>query len=134
MMETLTGNAILHKAELTDIFREQWQNDCEIMTGWTDRLGRESAVVIRYRRRDCDEYNEHSRSVAAQKAKDAGHAGYSYGTCGEYVFLRYSKGPALGVFWDVYGDDFLNVGLAVRAILEAKCPMLHYVPDSRIGL
>lgn len=37
-------------------------------------------------------------------------------------FLRYSKGPGMGCFWDVYGDDFLSPELAFRAILQAPCP------------
>jgi hypothetical protein len=38
------------------------------------------------------------------------------------AFLRYSCGPAQGFFWDCYGDDFLNVALALRAILECPIP------------
>ena len=39
--------------------------------------------------------------------------------CGEW-WLRHSKGPRTGTFWDIYGDDFLNVDIA-RAEL-AKAP------------
>ena len=37
-------------------------------------------------------------------------------------YLRYSKGPGMGCFWDIYGDDFLTPELAFRAILFAPCP------------
>lgn len=37
-------------------------------------------------------------------------------------FLRYSNGPHQGFFWDCYGDDMLNVGLAFRALIEAPTP------------
>lgn len=36
--------------------------------------------------------------------------------------LRYSGGPRQGFFWDAYGDDFINVGLAFRALMEAPPP------------
>lgn len=41
--------------------------------------------------------------------------------CGEW-FLRYSKGPVQGFFWDLYGDDMLTVGFAFRAMIEAPPP------------
>lgn len=37
-------------------------------------------------------------------------------------FLRYSKGPEQGHFWDVYGDDYMRPTLALRALLEAPAP------------
>lgn len=37
-------------------------------------------------------------------------------------FLRYSKGPQAGYFWDVYGDDMLNPYLALMALLNAPYP------------
>jgi hypothetical protein len=42
-------------------------------------------------------------------------------TTGRY-FLRYSHGPLQGFFWDSYGDDFHNVGLALRALIDAPQP------------
>jgi len=37
-------------------------------------------------------------------------------------FLRYSKGPKQGFFWDVYGDDMLSVELAIVALSKAPYP------------
>lgn len=37
-------------------------------------------------------------------------------------FLRYSKGPRQGFFWDTYGDDFLTAELALFALLQAPVP------------
>jgi len=38
------------------------------------------------------------------------------------TFLRYSKGPRQGFFWDIYGDDFMTPELALLALLEAPVP------------
>lgn len=38
-------------------------------------------------------------------------------------FLRYSRGPKQGYFWDVYGDDFMTVGLALLALRETNKPV-----------
>jgi len=38
-------------------------------------------------------------------------------------YLRYSKGPAQGFFWDIYGDDFLEVELAIIALSKAPAPI-----------
>ena len=40
---------------------------------------------------------------------------------GEY-FLRYSKGPLQGFFWDVYGDDFQSPELALIALSQCQPP------------
>jgi len=37
-------------------------------------------------------------------------------------FLRYSKGPRQGYFWDMYGDDFLTPELAFMALIKAPVP------------
>lgn len=41
---------------------------------------------------------------------------------GERCFLRYSKGPRQGHFWDVYGDDYLTPELALMALADAEPP------------
>jgi len=47
---------------------------------------------------------------------------YNDGT--EYPpYLRYSKGPQQGFLWDIYGDDFLEIELAVLAISKAPAPV-----------
>jgi len=41
------------------------------------------------------------------------------------VYLRYSKGPGTGTFWDVYGDDFLYPELALVELAKAPSPMYY---------
>ena len=38
-------------------------------------------------------------------------------------FLRYSRGPRQGYFWDVYGEDMHTPELAFCALLEAPSPL-----------
>ncbi len=38
------------------------------------------------------------------------------------VFLRYSRGPKQGFFWDCYGEDFKSVELAILALSQAPSP------------
>jgi len=38
------------------------------------------------------------------------------------VYLRYSKGPKQGYFWDLYGDDFQTPTLAIFALTRAPAP------------
>jgi len=37
-------------------------------------------------------------------------------------FLRHSGGPLQGFFWDIYGDDFQTVELAILALSQAPVP------------
>ena len=37
-------------------------------------------------------------------------------------YLRYSKGPRQGYFWDMYGDDFLSPSIALLALSRAPVP------------
>lgn len=48
-------------------------------------------------------------------------------------FLRYSKGPKQGYFWDIYGDDMQSIELAVFALSRAPAPrdvgpMVFHIP------
>ena len=38
-------------------------------------------------------------------------------------YLRYSKGPLQGYSWDIYGDDFFDVELAILALSKAPTPV-----------
>lgn len=38
------------------------------------------------------------------------------------VFLRHSRGPLQGFFWDVYGEDFHTPELALWALAHAPAP------------
>lgn len=37
-------------------------------------------------------------------------------------FLRYSRGPKQGFFWDMYGEDMQSVALAILALSKAPTP------------
>ncbi|MGH2607546.1 MAG: hypothetical protein ACRDHF_00535 [Tepidiformaceae bacterium] len=53
--------------------------------------------------------------------------------CGN--FLRYSRGPRTGTFWDVYGDDFLTRELALVEVAKAPpCPFWKSDYDARTAL
>ncbi len=44
----------------------------------------------------------------------------------EEGFLRYSKGPKQGHFWDLYGDDYVTPERALLAILDCPPPPQRY--------
>jgi hypothetical protein len=44
--------------------------------------------------------------------------------CGEW-FLRYSKGPKTGSFWDMYGEDYQSVELAREELVKAPPVPTH---------
>lgn len=51
------------------------------------------------------------------------------------AYLRYSKGPKQGFFWDVYGEDMQSEALAIMALSRAPfprsvSPLLFKVPAS----
>ena len=48
-------------------------------------------------------------------------------------FLRYSVGPKQGFFWDLYGEDFQTIELAVLALSQAPYPgpWPHPIPPRR---
>ncbi len=49
-------------------------------------------------------------------------------------FLRYSQGPRAGLFWDIYGDDFISPELAlVMLATQAPSPTeraIHWEDDA----
>jgi len=48
-----------------------------------------------------------------------------HGSGGHQWFLRYSRGPRQGHFWDNYGEDYLNRELAELALSQAPPPPNH---------
>ena len=75
---------------------ESWHEECEIITDYMPRYPRPETrptVVIRH--------NNGTKWPA---------------------YLRYSKGPKQGFFWDTYGDDFHNPNLALIALSNAPTP------------
>lgn len=45
-------------------------------------------------------------------------------------FLRYSRGPGQGHFWDMYGEDYLTPSLALMALLQAPVPPSLLKPEA----
>jgi hypothetical protein len=81
----------------SDAHLEPWRESCEIIPDY----------MPPYPQKDTQ-----PRVVVAFQAK-----GWD-----EPSFLRYSKGPAQGFFWDIYGDDMQTVELALVAISQAPAP------------
>jgi hypothetical protein len=74
----------------------RWQHECEIIPEYTPPYPRgdtQPSCVVRYT-------NEKK----------------------QVRFLRYSKGPGTGTFWDVCGDDFLTTELALVELSKAAPP------------
>lgn len=51
----------------------------------------------------------------------------------EIAFLRYSKGPKQGHFWDMYGEDYMHPHLALIALLEAPPPPPRFSVTFRLA-
>jgi len=86
---------LIVKSLLLATNRHPWKMQAEIVMGYCAPYARrdEQKIVIRFR------HNKERTS-----------------------YLRYSCGPGAGFFWDMSGDDFLDVGLAFRALQEAHRP------------
>lgn len=76
------------------LLTQVWQHQCQIIPDYMPNFPREytkPTCVIRH------------------------HAGEN-----DHQFLRYSKGPLQGFFWDMYGDDFGSPEAALIAL--SQCP------------
>lgn len=70
----------------------------------------------------CEIIPEYMPPFPGEKTRAKCVVRYDNGT--EYpAFLRHSKGPKQGFSWDVFGDDFLDIELAVIAIASAPAPV-----------
>jgi len=77
------------------LLNEPWHKDCTIIPDYVApyaKDGTRPSLVVRF------EFDDHT------------------------VFLRHSNGPRQGFFWDIYGDDFKEMGLALIALSEARMP------------
>lgn len=66
------------------------------------------------------------RDVELKQVTDSSSWTVCYQGKGSPVYLRWSKGPVQGFFWDVYPDVFDRLGWAVRALVTAPSPV--YAP------
>ncbi len=90
-------NNINAKKLLKYLLDQPWHKNCEIIPDYMPKYpGKDTKpkVVIRYNDR-----TEHP------------------------PYLRYSAGPMQGFFWDIYGDNFLEIELAVIALSKAPAPV-----------
>jgi len=77
--------------------KDRWRNLAEIIPRWMPPCPQKNTqpkCIVRYRL-NCNE---------------------------DWLYLRYSKGPAQGHGWDTYGDDYQTPELALLALLEAPVP------------
>jgi len=83
--------------KLLDLMLDQpWHKRCEIIPDYMPRFPRpETQPTVQVRYNDGTEYPP---------------------------LLRYSVGPLQGYFWDVYGEDFHSVELAILALSRAPAP------------
>lgn len=69
----------------------------------------------------CDLIPDYMPPFPSSDTRPEFHIRFNDGT--EYPpFLRYSKGPKQGFFWDIYGEDFINEELAIIALSKAPYP------------
>jgi hypothetical protein len=81
---------------LASLLNDHWMHECEILPAYVPpraETGRRPECRVRYVREDRERF-----------------------------FLRYSKGPLQGYFWDAYGDDMHDPELAVVAISRSPAP------------
>lgn len=80
------------------VARSPWMASVDIITGYMGkcpRPGDQPRVVVRFNNGEGD----------------------------DCPWLRHSAGPHQGFFWDVYGDDFQTVELAILALSQAPVPV-----------
>ena len=81
---------------LSYLLDEPWHEECEIITDYMPPYPREDTrPTVQIRHNNGTKYP---------------------------AYLRYSKGPKQGFFWDIYGDDFHNPDLALIALSNAPTP------------
>jgi hypothetical protein len=81
---------------LASLLTDHWMHECEILPAYLPANADEGdrpECRVRYVRED-----------------------------GHVYFLRYSKGPLQGYFWDLYGEDMNEPELAVVAISRSPAP------------
>lgn len=85
------------------LLTEKWQMDAEIVPNYVPPYGKPTSApycVARVR----------IHSTQPNTEEDS------------YSYLRYSKGPVQGFFWDSYGDDLQSFEIAVIALSQAPAP------------
>lgn len=83
---------------------EEWHQHAEIVPNYVARYAKEGARPEVHVRVPMHSDNEHHEAET-------------------HSYLRFSKGPKQGFFWDCYGDDFGTIELAILALHQAPPPM-----------
>jgi hypothetical protein len=116
---------------LASLFSMEWQWECEIIPEYKAKYAEDDTstrCVIRW--------NSHLPiPTKALWNKDTGEVTTTIFKGDNFViidnywkdsdnskFLRYSKGPGTGSFWDVYGDDYHSKELAFAEMLKVWIP------------
>jgi hypothetical protein len=104
MMAVHNSHAMFDHSTLIDsLLQYRWQHECTIIPGYQpDGNGLVKCVIV----------------------YENNHAVDQYGMPQQKQFLRYSKGPLPGTFWDIYGDDFHSPEIALIALSKAAPPTL----------
>lgn len=90
-----TGHIDVQK--LVNLLLDQlWQHECQIISDWMPNHPRPETTPITAIRHYAD---------------------------GSHQFLRYSKGPLQGYFWDSYPDDMHSPELALIVLSRAPAPL-----------
>lgn len=98
-LSNMDASAFSAQRLLNSILPYVWQRHAEIVPDWMPPFPRED-----------------TRPTVAVRWKDL------LDPEAEYKYLRYSKGPAQGYFWDNYPDDFHTPELAVVSLSMAPVP------------
>ena len=96
-MSLLKDKSVDLNAFLKLLLRDVWHSKCEIITNFTPAFpgpDYQPRVVIRY--------NDGTDNPP---------------------YLRYSRGPVNTYFWDIYGDDFMSIEIALFALINAPHPI-----------
>lgn len=114
---------------LTNLFDYSWQWECEIIPAYMPPFPRkdtEPKCVIKWQshlpsptqvlwdRKTCEISDTLYRDGEWEVIKNTFQRDDS--------FMRYSKGPGTGSFWDIYGDDYHSPELAFSELLKVHGP------------
>ena len=72
--------------------------------------------------RNCTVIPDYMPPYPSEKTRPTLQIRFSFGPDDDRVFLRYSHGPKQGFLWDIYGDDFQSMELALLALSRAPTP------------
>jgi hypothetical protein len=102
---------------------EKWQKKMAIRQdpGQFDMRKLVSRLLTQHWMHECEIIPQYMPPFPHEDTKPTCQVRYAYDD-GTAVFLRYSRGPLQGYFWDVYGEDMQSPELALIAISKSPAP------------